>query len=93
MKRKEFYIYFPVKDKWLIKQPNCLEGKIHNFEPYHYDGKISDYEDLCQICGLPRIVLDGIYSNKYWGDYKSSERYNSLFEESLRIKRKNGLVI
>ena len=92
MKKRVFYVYFLAKDNFLIKIPECLDAKVHKFEPYHYDGKVSDFEDLCQICGLPRIAPDGVYSNEYWKTYKSSERYNGLFEESLRIKRKNGMV-
>jgi len=92
MKKREFYIYFIKKDNWVIKLPECLEDKIHEFQPHHYDSKVSDYEDLCQICGLPRVNTYGIYSAGAWEKYKSSERYNGLFEESLKIKRKNGLV-
>ena len=86
------YIYFINKDKPIIKEPSCLEGKIHNYQPHNNNGNKSDFVDLCDNCGLSRMNPDGIYSRVGWKIFKSSLEYEDIFQQSLRIKEENGLL-
>lgn len=86
------YIYFVKKDHPVTREPSCLEGMIHDYQPYNPNGEKRNFVDLCNNCGLPKIDPQGIYSNMDWQMYKTSEEYKSLFQQSLEIKRKNGMA-
>ena len=67
-------------------EEKCIDGKEHEFEPFIYYGKPSDFEKNCRRCHGYLVEKDGFYSNHGLITYLESERYKSLVKESEMLK-------
>lgn len=90
-----YYVSWELQNGELL----CSGIKPHNYQNYKRKDKHSEFEDLCQICGLIRIdvekYLKNFYSNNARDLYftrKDEHGFNKLVEESIRIRKGNGLV-
>ncbi len=70
----------------------CIGDKEHQLEPFVYDGKKSDFEEVCAKCGDFNIDPHEILSHIGLLHYVDSERYVSLLNYSKFIKKKNKIT-